>query len=254
MRVFAISDIHIDYAENRHWITNLSKIEYKRDILLLAGDISDDASLVAKAFTELKSCFKEVLFVPGNHDLWVLRDKNLTSPDKFELLKTIADTHGVHMKPYTCGSLSVVPLFAWYDYTFGQPSNNIIKTWMDYYACKWPQGYNEKVITEYFLEMNEPNLGIKNEMVISFSHFLPRIDVMPVFIPPSKRELYPVLGSDLLDRQVSRLGANIHVFGHSHVNINVVKENVLYINNAYGYPHEFGINAKSLRCVYENNF
>ena len=140
----------------------------------------------------------------------------------------------------------------WYDYSFGQPSNELFEMWMDFTACKWPDDLDESGITCYFTSMNEEFLDIKNQSVISFSHFLPRIDLMPSYIPPVKRILYPVLGSILLEQQIRRLGSDIHIYGHSHVNRRISKENTLYINNAYGYPNETRITAKKLLCVFES--
>ena len=88
-------------------------------------------------------------------------------------------------------------------------------------------------------------------MVISFSHFLPRIDLMPDYIPQIHQKLYPVLGCKSLDVQIRQLGSSIHVYGHSHFNRHVDLEGVTYINNAYGNPGEERIAAKSLKCVYE---
>ncbi len=42
MRVFALSDIHIDYHENEQWLSRLSSMDYQEDILILAGDVTDN--------------------------------------------------------------------------------------------------------------------------------------------------------------------------------------------------------------------
>jgi len=79
MRVFAVSDIHVDYSANAKWIANLSVAEYQDDVLILAGDVSDIRRLLDWCLTTLAKRFKKVLFVPGNHELWVTRedrDKN----------------------------------------------------------------------------------------------------------------------------------------------------------------------------------
>ncbi|MEW8406943.1 MAG: hypothetical protein AB2688_19615, partial [Candidatus Thiodiazotropha taylori] len=81
---------------------------------------------------------------------------------------------------------------------------------------------------------------------ITFSHFLPRIDVMPNFIPHRFRDIYPVLGSPHLDTQIRALNSEIHIYGHSHVNRAVKIKGVRYINNAFGYPSETRIAAKRL--------
>lgn len=94
---------------------------------------------------------------------------------------------------------------------------------------------------------------IAGKTVISFSHFLPSIDLMPPSIPLHHRYLYPVLGSYALERQLRRLGATLHVYGHSHVNRRVTLDGVGYINNAFGYPSETKIAAKRLVCIYDED-
>ena len=252
MRVFTISDIHVDYVENFRWLNNLSCDDYHNDLLILAGDVTDALPLFEKSLQSLRKRFSEVLFIPGNHDLWVRRSK-INSLEKLELIKTIAANCGIQMEPLHLDSLSIIPLYGWYDYSFGQPSGEIFGNWTDYFACKWPVNYDEKRINQHFIAMNEPFLtnSNKKDFVISFSHFLPRIDIMPFYIPTDKRSLYPVLGTKLLEQQIRRLGSNIHVYGHSHVNHQIVKNNTVYINNAFGYPSESRIAQKELKCIFE---
>jgi hypothetical protein len=100
--------------------------------------------------------------------------------------------------------------------------------------------------------MNQPLSRPVNNTVISFSHFLPRIDVMPDFIPPQHRILYPVLGTDSLEQQIRQIRSDIHVYGHSHVNRKIKIDGITYINNAYGYPSETRISAKRLLSIYED--
>ena len=253
MRIFAVSDIHLDYKENQIWLDNLSFNDYQDDILILAGDVSDSLRILDSAFKTLRSRFREVLYVPGNHELWVLRDRNVNSFDKFIGVIEIASNRGILTKPFHCGSLSIVPLMGWYDYSLGPPSLDLKKKWMDYVACRWPGGLTEEEITRYFISMNEEHLGVENEIIISFSHFMPTINIMPSFIPPDKKILYPVLGTSLLEKQIRMLGSDIHIYGHSHVNMEVHKDGTLYLNNAFGYPHETYITRKKLVCVYESN-
>jgi predicted phosphodiesterase len=252
LRVFAISDIHVDFQENYRWFQNLSRLDYTDDLLMLAGDVTDSSLLFEKTMRDLRERFREVFFIPGNHDLWVYRSPMV--PDslaKFQLIRAITADCGIRTEPFHWGKLSVIPLYGWYDYSFAEPAPETFESWVDFIACQWPDGFDEKRITRHFLDLNEPFLKITNEFIISFSHFLPRIDLMPVFIPVSKRSIYPVLGTSLLENQIRRLGSAIHVYGHSHVNTQSIKDNVLYVNNAFGYPYETAITAKKLKCVYE---
>lgn len=251
-RIFATSDVHIDHPANREWLRNLSKADYKKDILILAGDVSDSLDLLRECFENVASRFYKALYVPGNHDLWVIRSrKTLHSFDKFELIKRLAGEFDVGMTPFHHGNLSIFPLLGWYDYSFGPSSKELRTIWMDYHACRWPDGYDHPMVAQFFMEKNEITEPVRGDFRISFSHFLPRIDVMPFFIPPSKRNIYPVLGSTSLDAQVRKLGSRIHVYGHSHVNRNVTIDGVTYINSAFGYPSETGITSKRLAFITE---
>lgn len=252
MRIFALSDLHVDYSANKQWVANLSTSDYRDDVLIVAGDISDFVPLLVWCMSALAARFSKVLYVPGNHDLWVYRDgSQQTSLDKFRQLQEVIGNCGGSMQPFHCNDLSVIPLLSWYDYSFGEPTAELISMWMDYYACRWPGHYSMPDVAEYFHKLNTPALDIVNRTVISFSHFLPRIDLMPSYIPQKRRILYPILGSSKLEEQIRQLHPAFHIYGHSHVNRNVAIDGISYINNAFGYPQEISITAKSLMCIYE---
>lgn len=251
MKVFAVSDVHVDYRLSKEWLLGLSASDYRKDILILAGDLTDNLQLLEQCFRSLSTKFSKVLFVPGNHELWVVRDKIKTSFQKFDRILEISADCGVSTDIYQQGRFSIVPLFGWYDFSFGKPCAQLKSTWSDFRACNWPDGYGEPEVTDHFISMNTDKLNLTNQVLISFSHFLPRIDLMPAYIHSSQRYLYPVLGSTLLAGQINTLKPDIHVYGHSHVNRRVEIEGVHYINNAFGYPAETRITRKELLCIYE---
>jgi predicted phosphodiesterase len=250
MRIFALSDVHVDHAANASWIRELSAYDYRDDLLILAGDVADRLSLLSWCLSMLAARFRKVLFVPGNHDLWVMRDRSLrTSLEKFAAVRSLAESCGASMRPYYEQGLAIFPLLAWYDYSFGEPCERLKEIWMDYYACQWPAGCAAADIAEHFLAMNEGAAPAQATTTITFSHFVPRIDLMPASIPAASRLLYPVLGTSRLDSCLRRLGSSIHVYGHTHVNRALSIEGVRYVNNAFGYPRETGISAKRLVCI-----
>ena len=249
MRLFAISDIHIDYPDNARWVEQVSDADYRNDILILAGDLTEDRRLLAWCLGRFAAKFRQVLFVPGNHDLWVRHEPNdMCSLRKFDQVVAIAADTGVSMRPYRYGNTVVVPLLGWYDYSFGAPDGDLHKLWMDYRACRWPHGFGPEQVTEHFLGMNPETLPLADpaERVVTFSHFLPRIDLIPFFVPRAMRNIDPVLGSTGIERQLRMLGSDLHVYGHSHINRRVRFDGVTYINNAFGYPQEGAIAARQL--------
>jgi hypothetical protein len=183
--------------------------------------------------------------------LWVIRDgPDKSSLQKFDEVAAVVESSGASMQTFRADGVTIVPILSWYDYSFGEPSDELRAVWMDYRACRWPAGYSEKDVTAHFLALNDtftPNGG----KVITYSHFLPRLDLMPSYIPCVSRKLYPVLGSMRLDRELRALKSCLHVYGHSHVNRQMTIDGVTYINNAFGYPNETFITSKRLVCIHQ---
>ncbi len=251
MRVFAISDLHVDYRVNARWLESLPAREFIDDILIVAGDVSDCIERLGWCLRLLSGRFGKVLFVPGNHDLWVIRNGGRSSFAKFDQVQRIADECDVATEPVHVGALSIVPLLGWYDYSFGNPGGELTRSWMDYHACLWPGTRDVREVAAFFVERNRRALSVENETVISFSHFLPRADLIPYRSTSRFRYLLPVLGTTLLEDQIRVLRPKIHVYGHSHVNAGTLIDGIWYCNHALGYPHETGIAARRLICIHE---
>lgn len=249
MRVFALSDIHIDYEENAKWVADLSRSEYQDDVLILAGDVTDIRRLLDWCLSALARRFKKVLFVPGNHELWVIReDRQQNSLQKFDDVCALVKSSGASMQAFYERGVSIIPLLGWYDYSFGEPSEELRSVWMDYQACRWPSGLTERDIAAHFVAFNTKHVARAGDKVITYSHFVPRIDVMP---GSARKLLYPVLGSAQLESQLRQFNPDIHIYGHSHLNRKVEIDGVSYINNAFGYPSETSITSKRLMCIHE---
>ena len=67
--------------------------------------------------------------------------------------------------------------------------------------------------------------------VITFSHFLPRKE-LPL---PGVHEMAKASGCLELEAQLRRVGAKLHVFGHTHINTQSDLDGVTYMQNAMGY-------------------
>ncbi len=259
MRIFAISDVHVDYDVNLKWVHSLSQFDHRDDLLILAGDVSHKQALLAECLSALTRRFRAVLFVPGNHDLWVLgEDAQRSSLQKFDEVAATVEACGASMAPQQFGGTLLIPLQGWYDYSFGEPSDRLQDLWMDFRACRWPAGWKAADVARHFERMNPVDrpqpLSVSGDAaasepitkVITFSHFLPRIDLVPAYVPAKYRVLDPVLGSTRLDDQLRRFQPHVHVYGHSHINRSLRIEGVTYINNALGYPQEERIASRLL--------
>lgn len=230
MRVYAISDLHADFRENRKLLERIPAGEHRGDALIVAGDVADALPLMSDVLGGLRQRFAELFFVPGNHELWVRNDPR-DSLEKFHAVLAACRGVGVRTEPARAGDAWVVPLFSWYQPAFdvrGEGDEASLEAWSDRYFCRWPAGPSP---VERFLEMNEPHLGAYDAPVVSFSHFVPRTELVPPVRWLRFKGLPLVAGSEAIDAQVRRIGAGVHVFGHTHIAEDRVIRGVRYVQN-----------------------
>jgi hypothetical protein len=239
MRLFATSDLHTDYKENFRWLQEISDSDYRNDALIVAGDISDRPEIIRDTLQLLRSKFRHLLFTPGNHELWVRGGVGYDSIEKLQRVLQLCAELNVTTTPLRFKDFWVVPLFSWYDGVFDPELNNertARQAWADFHFCKWPS--DVAPLPDYFLRLNEPHLKIYDAPVITFSHFLPREDLLP----PKEYLRIDWLGSVSvcagLDSQIRQLGSTVHVCGHTHTRVDDVIDGVRYVQNAVRYPKE----------------
>jgi 3',5'-cyclic AMP phosphodiesterase CpdA len=126
MSLFAISDLHVRHAENRDIVENL-RPEADGDWLVVAGDVGENFEDIVWGLGLLRERFSQVVWVPGNHELWSPpKDPvQLRGEQRYLHLVEALRTLGVVTPedPYPVwegpgGPVVVAPLFVLYDYTF----------------------------------------------------------------------------------------------------------------------------------------
>jgi 3',5'-cyclic AMP phosphodiesterase CpdA len=128
-RLFAVSDLHISYPENRKVLDQIQPAG-PADWLLVAGDVSERVADLEWAMRMLASRFARVVWVPGNHDLWTHASDpvKLRGEARYLHLVGLCQKAGVLTPedPYETftgpdGPVLIAPLFLLYDYSFLAP-------------------------------------------------------------------------------------------------------------------------------------
>ncbi|KAL9983960.1 hypothetical protein ACROYT_G006209 [Oculina patagonica] len=283
-RIFAISDIHVDIPENLRLVESWSASEYRNDVLILAGDVTDNLSLLKQVLQSLAQKFLKVCYVPGNHELWIRQVANAycheNSIAKFHAILALCDSiDDVRIRPIKvqcCNNTAawVVPIFSWYAKPEDDLQNSLFvgrdtedaelsnKMWMDNHLCKWPALQGS--VAQYFAKLNEDIVSRDYDApVISFSHFLPRVELIPASDEEIKRvqeerkrlnlpsldnpraqgsqvqfNFTRFAGCKTIEEQIRKLGSKVHVHGHQHRNRDRVIDDVRYASFCLGYPRE----------------
>ena len=125
MKLWATSDLHVGYKENRAAVEALEA--HPDDWLIVAGDAGDTPAQLEWVLRTLTPRFKQLVWVPGNHDLWTPR---ALAPDQrglahYERLVAQCRRFGVLTPedayarwPGDGPPRAIVPLFLLYDYSF----------------------------------------------------------------------------------------------------------------------------------------
>lgn len=125
MQLYAISDLHVAYAENRQALTAMPP--HPTDWLIVAGDVGETVDHLHFALDIITRRFARVLWVPGNHDLWTLPHVagDRRGEAKYRQLVDICRGYGVLTPedPYIAwpgdgAPCLLAPLFLLYDYSF----------------------------------------------------------------------------------------------------------------------------------------
>jgi len=266
--VRCISDIHVDIEENRDWLAKLPA--HPEDILLVAGDLSDNLARARDALRVLKGKYKEVLCVPGNHDLWLNKDWTENdikdSMEKLKAFLSMCRDEGVRTTPLVVdgagGSCVVVPILSWHhqswdtepDITCWKGIPAVEKCMVDYMRCKWPAPLSamDDSVAAAVDRLNDGGPPLPEEAgteflpIISFSHFVPRLELNPekrfLFLPT----LAKAVGSRFLEKRIRKLQSTMHVFGHTHFGWDATLDGTRYVQAALGYPQEWQTRRMSM--------
>lgn len=241
-RVYAVSDIHTDFPGNMQWARDMVAAvgnQHRGDVLVVAGDISHDMGIIETTLRLLREAFGVVVHVCGNHELWVVPSTDTVrhAYHKMHAIMDVCDSiDGVYAHPVMFDRLAVVPLLTWYEPQFtGRAPRSAAMQGFDA-ACRWPE--SDSAVTTSLLAANAGALARVGEAhceaVVTFSHFLPRPELYFGW-----RNMQDVMGSLRIDGALRSIESQVHVFGHSHMDVDRVIEGVRYVQHALGSePHQ----------------
>jgi 3',5'-cyclic AMP phosphodiesterase CpdA len=125
VNLWAISDLHVGYEENRRAVEALDAM--RDDWLIIAGDTGETPAHLDFVLKTLVPRFQQVVWTVGNHDLWT--PTSLPSERRgvahYERLVRLCRTYGVLTPedpfvvwPGDGPRTAIVPTFTLYDYSF----------------------------------------------------------------------------------------------------------------------------------------
>lgn len=253
MALFAISDLHIGYAANRSAVAQMG--HHPSDWLVLAGDIGETIAHLELALDLLQPKFRQLVWVPGNHELWSRREEpGLAGVRKYEALVAACRGRGVLTPedPYplyigATTTLRLAPLFTLYDYSFGPAGMSPAE------AVQWAidQGVlcsDEAVLSPAPFPTRAAWCAARCELTEQRLASARALDAYPMVLInhfPMRREhvqlsRFPSFaiwcGTERTREWPARFGAKAVIYGHLHLPGTRSEDGVDYHEVSLGYP------------------
>lgn len=259
MKIGLISDLHTDASEaNKAIVPHIINAvrDANLDVFILAGDVTPKLPEFYEVIGEFANadltCQK--LFVPGNHDIWVGKNANMTSAQKCGIISEICQDHGFHSlvdKPYIVDEIGFCGTIGWYDYTFASDEydfsteqyaeKQLMKSvWSDKLYAKW-MDTDENIAHRFEKELEQQIQSLKGKVqqIIIVTHHVPFRECIRYRGELPWDFFRAFMGSEGLGRICLQEPLVSHVlFGHIHYAVNQQVDNVRAICAPIGYLHK----------------
>ncbi len=255
MKLFAISDLHLANKSNRDALFDLSF--YPDDWLILAGDIGETAEYLKFALSILTSKFKQIIWVPGNHDLWTfpLDEFNLKGEKKYNSLVSICRDFNVltpedEYAEFTIQNQQfiIAPTLTLYDYSY-RPEHIPYEKSVDWAA------ESGVICTDEDLLFPDPYPSIAEWCSYRCEYSESRLNQIPSEIPIILINHYPIIeefaqlwrfprftlwcGTKRTENWIKKFNIEIIIYGHMHIRSSKQKEGIQFEEVSLGYPRDW---------------
>jgi 3',5'-cyclic AMP phosphodiesterase CpdA len=255
--LFAISDLHVNDPENRRVLEGL-RARSPEDWLIVCGDVSELSTDFEWALGLLRQRFDEVIWVPGNHDLWTVPEDPVQQRGQARYRHLVETCRRLEVitpeDPYPIwegsgGPVIVVPLFLLYDYSFGSniaptKEQSLARAYAARVVCSdelvlYPDPHPSREAwcaarvheSERRLAARDPELP-----TVLVNHF-------PLIRDPTKvlyhQEFAQWCGTVRTADWHVRFGAKAVVYGHLHIPRVTWHDGVRFTEVSLGYPREW---------------
>ncbi|MEU8660612.1 metallophosphoesterase family protein [Actinoplanes philippinensis] len=255
--LFAISDLHVGYQENREIVESLHP-DGDGDWLIVAGDVGEMFADVVWALRLLAGRFAKVIWAPGNHELWTPREDPVQERGEARYRRLVQACRELGVvtpeDEYPVwegadGPAVVAPLFLLYDYSFRMPGHTTKEQALAY-------AYETGVVcTDEILLHPDPHPSREQWCWERVALTGQRLDAIPAGLPtvlinhwPMVREPTRILrfpefaqwcGTELTADWHVRYRAAASVYGHLHIPRTTYYDGVRFEEVSVGYPREW---------------
>ncbi|UXU53051.1 metallophosphoesterase [Staphylococcus arlettae] len=251
MKIGVISDLHIDRSKRytpedfeRHLCNSVQS--QRIDVLLIAGDISNNYQLSAQFIKTIKTKLQiTVLFVPGNHDFWT-QSGDLASLEILDYYMAMQEC--LIGQPYIINDeWAIVGNTGWYDYSYADSRFSLERieqrkyigaTWQDKERINWPI-HDRKMSDIAVRQITKDIQQVADKKLILMTHIVTHNN----FTVPMPHRIFDYfnafIGTSDFDQIYDRYPIHYSIMGHVHFRNHFEEQGTTYICPCLGYERQW---------------
>jgi Icc-related predicted phosphoesterase len=260
VRLALTSDLHVDHHPEVVGLVAERVKQLEPDVLVVAGDLSSSLPRIEATLEALR--LQPLVFVPGNHDLWMGEDGADSRRRYEELLpRRVRDAggHCLGTAPIELGGFVFVGVTGWYDYSLRRDDLPCTLDdyrrgafgklrWNDVHRVVWPGCSSAEEICAEMVRSLERQLATPGPKIV-VTHHLPFAELVTSFrdlgLPSAVGEipwdfLNGFMGSARLGEAIGRAAeVRLGCSGHTHFRKSARPLGVRWEVSPVGYPREY---------------
>ena len=266
-----VSDLHIDLWDtsiyNKYPDGKIKDFPYifpnkKSNILIIAGDISDDINISLKYINELSKIYQNVLFIDGNHEHTLQYPQLYTTNYIFNMTKKLNENiFYLPISHYKINKTIILGVCGWWDYNNGDMDSikknlNYFEGWINHFKEDDNLEFIDNVIKKskdeyqylkYCIDIYNNDDNIDN--IILVTHTVPLFEYLndkKINNSNDKSNGSNSLFIQLIDnnKKISHW-----IFGHTHKQFEETINNIKFICNPRGRPNDFNRLTYNLKTL-----
>jgi len=257
MKIGILSDIHVDLNGGRAVVNGLlaAMLRHGVEVMVIAGDISNDYRVTLDSLEQLQTQSGiQILFVPGNHDIWNEAHPEINAWQAYEALESFPGNLTRGPQKISDG-WTIIGDLGWYDYAFGGSQysqedfdrmqfgeriwQDRIKAIWDRHTLEMHRTFYEKLDTQLKRTKVSTCSDSHHRKIILVTHVLPRKEFTVQRLDPEWIYLNAFLGSPEYGELALDHGVRYSICGHVHYRKQVTVNGTRFICNCLGYTEEW---------------
>ncbi len=244
--LWAVSDLHVAARGNRDLVDRLVRPGNPGDWLIVAGDVAERTSTILETLRALAERFAQVIWVPGNHELFSRDSDDVHAEDKYGELVKGCQSMGVLTPedPYPrFAGRTVVPMFTLYDHSWRDPLVTVERALAD--AEGNGVVFTDQVAIAPYTDVPlwcQRRLGYTVRRLSKVSGPTVLVNHWPLVREVTARLRLPEValwsGSRHTQDWPVRFGAETVIYGHLHIPVVTEVDGVRHVEVSLGYPRE----------------